>query len=340
MRWNPFSRLIESKKYKYARLIRSSFLERLTDTFFVFYGEGQSDLGVIDYFFPFARLGENIGRRMTYSNSYSGPVVGISSVIFLISALVLNPVKIIFAYLLSLSVIPLILAVHLTFKYIWRKMEFQIKNLTIHPVNHPDKIATSDSNKKMKLVDLKNFSFQKNIVRAVASYRSSRLSFDKYYPPDSVIYLGVYYAEYSRSSLRDREPIHLTSGVAPMNLNKPDKLRAIIEVNPNNWQGILAMLKTNTMWATTNLEDNILIKAEDAHEAIENQIKPALGKREFMKGMSKVSRNKSSIKKFVESPIYDSKVSTLISQFAGFPKPNNLIEKVRCAEEKRVRVKV
>jgi hypothetical protein len=242
------------------------------------------------------------------------------SLIFFIPAVVLNLAKFLVASALTLSVIPVISAVHLIFKSIRHKMMSLVKNITIHPVSPKDKLQP-DLTKQMKLVDLKNFSFEKNIVRPVTTFQSYNLSFHRYYPPESVIYLGVYYAEYSTSF----------RGSEPTNLEDPDDLRAIIEISTNNWQGILAMLKTNTMWATTNLEDNILINAEDAHNAIEDQIMPALRKREFIKGMSGVSRNNSLIKKFVQSPNYASKLSALIFQFAGFPKHNNLIEKVRLA---------
>ena len=330
MRLNPFMHLIESKKYKYARLIRSSFLQRVTDTFFVFYGGWHSDLGILDYFFPYGRICQQTAEAIgTSTNSVAG--IGLT-LIFLIPSLLLNLVKLLAASALTLSVIPVISVVHLIFKSIWRKMASQIKNLTIYPINRHDKIESPNATKKMKLMNLKNFSFKQNIVRAVTPQYSYDLKLRRYYPYESVIYLAVYYAEYST----------FLSGSLPTNLADPDNLRAIIEVNSNNWQGILAMLKTNAMWAATNLEDNSMLpfKDSDPYRAIEEQLIPHLPKHEFIRGMSHVSRNNSPIKKFVESPIYHSKLSALIIQFAGFHNGNNLIEKVRLAEEERARIRV
>jgi hypothetical protein len=66
--WNPVSHLIETKNYKSARLIRSSFKQRLKDIYTAFFGslfETRArviKLGYFDYFLIFPRLFFNLAR--------------------------------------------------------------------------------------------------------------------------------------------------------------------------------------------------------------------------------------------------------------------------------------
>ncbi|MBA2657715.1 MAG: hypothetical protein H0U70_12165 [Tatlockia sp.] len=58
IRWNPFARLLESKKFPTARIIRSSLWNRIKDIFFILNGSlyAENQLGITDYLFPWPRI--------------------------------------------------------------------------------------------------------------------------------------------------------------------------------------------------------------------------------------------------------------------------------------------
>ena len=315
MRWNPFLRLIESKKHPYARLIRSSWRERMWDTYYILFGGFfKEDLGFLDYlFFPIPIIEKTILLLNYIPAQYQKFFIPIV-VVLAIPWAVLSIVKASTAAILTILVTPIVSLVHAILNPIWKRKANLIENIVVRPVNNE---ATTDENfpkykADTRLKDLTEFSYSENIIRPLAVNKRDYQQFTStYWPADTILYLGVFEAQYTAYFMTQRRPI---------NLKSLGEMRAVIEITANNWKGILAMLQTNAFWSSVTVESKCLCTTEDVREEIEKQIIPRLAKKAFLEGFSKTLRNQSPLKKFAEYPHFDRKVVGIIFEFAGYPK--------------------
>jgi hypothetical protein len=319
MRWNPFLRLIESKKYLYARLIRTSWTERMWDTYYVLFGGFEifdDDLGILDYlFFPIRIIEKSLFilavKIPQTLQIYFSPVF----ILLTIPWIALNAIKAVTAGLLTLLSIPIVSLVHLLISPIWRKKASQIENLIVRPVDIQQSENSESSPKfenDIKLKEIENFSFNGNLIRPLTKFGTSdNFTFSTYWPEDTILYLGVYRADYCFQFMNHR---------APINLESHGKMRAVIEITTHNWQGIQAMLQTNSLWSCNNLESSFFCTTNEVQDEIEKQIIPRLAKKAFLDGFSRTLRNHSPLKKFAEYPHFEPKVVGIIFEFPGYPK--------------------
>jgi hypothetical protein len=328
MNWNPFSHLVKSKKYKLAHFIKSSWWERMRDTFEVFYGSNipyrlmpyfpqmifDRRMGILDYVFPLTNLfllSHYFVRYVPLNIHLFKSIIVVSYAGILIS----DYIKFIAATLIASILTPIISLIHLCIQPLWNNLSNQIKNIIVHPVANLSTAEHSPIFEKRKyLRELDEDVFRNNIIFPITYFSKYYHHFtrESFSPGSSTIFLGVYHAEYC------------TCCTGPVG---EGKLRAVIEVNSFNWAGILAMLKTNTMSASKNIEAKPFDTNElDIHSEIDKQVQPYLAKHAFLNGTSSVERNKSSIKKFVKSRNYDPKLTDMIFQFVGYPRHNLILE--------------
>jgi hypothetical protein len=320
MRLNPFAILIESKKYKFSRLLRATYVERLMDCFWILYGGFlDNDFGLVDYVFPFGRICQSVVDRMWDVRSSSKLRVTAVAILVLLS-ITLNIVKLVVSTLLTIAVTPIISLVHFLLKPFYNRLANQIEKIQISPLPIKSEDIDTDqqrSSNEIQITNIPKAKFQSYFVRPVSKWKKMPNEFItyQYWPTDSILYLGVYRAYY-------------TSIGQPANLNDPsDKdLRGIIEINSNNWIGIMALLKSNILWASTNLEDKKLTTKEDLHNEIDNIRIPLQAKKAFLQGTRLTLQNKSPIKTFVTSETYHSELLNLIFQFAGMSRLKSKVQ--------------
>jgi hypothetical protein len=315
MRWNPFLRLIESRNYPYARLIRSSLRERIWDTYYIFFGSVfHDDLGVLDYlFFPIPILEKTIFLINNLPAQYLKFFTPLL-ILLIIPWAALCMIKASTAGILTVLITPLVLLTHLICNPIWKQKANLIENIIVRPV---DKQITTEEeypkfNADIKLKDLDQFSYSENLIRPLAAYENDYQHFTcTYWPQETILFLGVFEAHFTAYFMTPRRPI---------NLRSHGEMKAVIEINANNWKGIQAMLQTNSLWSCATVESNSLCITEDVHEEIEKQIIPRLAKKAFLDGFSRTLRNHSPLKKFAEYPHFEPKVVGIIFEFPGYPK--------------------
>jgi hypothetical protein len=332
MRWNPFFRLIESKKYPYSRLIKSTWKQRIRDTFYVFNGEFiHFDFGLLDYPFFLNRflLLAVISLDHRFDRKAALPIV-----VLLIPLVILTVTKAFVAFVLTFVVSPIVFIVHLIIQPFWNQMVNQIKNVIVRPVDKNKSINEDNPEfeKDQKLLELENFNFKENVVRPITRIPGLHTNtfFQTYWPNDSIIYLGFYRNQNWRYFNVDDKPSHSDM--------HDEELCGVIEINTRNWRGILAMLNSNSFGIAENIENSCLTNTDDMQEEIEKQIIPRLAKKAFIDGFSKALRNQSPLKQFVTAPHFDPEVVGLIFEFAGFPKGYRNMEASAYIADRRIRM--
>ncbi len=253
MRWNTFSHLADTKKYFTGRLIRSPLWQRFTDTFRVFYGSFlKNDLGVLDYLFVLPRISQNIALEV---NRFNNPLAIATTILLGLAALILNIVKILSAVALTIVVSPFILLTHLFANLTFNKLSDKIKHLQIKlakPSQDNERLDAAmlnleDKEKKLGQVFNSTASIEGLLIKPI--YKESFSDHEHYYfgsPGTAPAALGLFEARFCGcNGPFDKHPL---DGDGP--------LQAVIEVKPENKDGIESILKTNTFWATEALEES------------------------------------------------------------------------------------
>ncbi|MES2217339.1 MAG: hypothetical protein V4501_02900 [Pseudomonadota bacterium] len=274
MLWNPFFHLQETTYYPTARLIRSSFKQRMRDTFKVFYGDiFRNNLGIIDYIFPFSRLSTAILlliNRGSNDNANTTDII-LSASLFIIwstPTILLSIPKLIVASALTLVLSPVVALVHFWFKSDKEKLVNQIKHLKIQ-------LYKSNIDQHIdQLDDQKDLEDENELAQALPTREFDSLSIRPIYkyPEGS----ACTYTEYaltdtttSRILLLGIFAIKPLVGVRPSDaLGKP---LALVKITPQNSTPIKAILTTNMFWATEHLEN---VEALTQVEEVINQVQP------------------------------------------------------------------
>jgi hypothetical protein len=258
MIWNPFSHMYESKSYPYTRFIRSSFRERIKDTFKVFNGDFYGKrMGLFDYVFPFPRIASYIFYKLNSSNYRDAPAIDLylGDILFLlwsIPTVILNIPKLIVTSFLTLLVSPVIVITHFWFKPAKEVFINQIKRLKIQLYNSniDNCLETLDDQKDLceerDLINvLPDKEFKLLSIRPLCKYPAgSHCTYSEYAEIDTIsprlLVLGLF-------------SVKPTLGIRPSNLlGNP---LALIKVTSQNETPIKALLNTNMFWTTQHLEN-------------------------------------------------------------------------------------
>lgn len=176
--WNPFCRIIETKTSPHARTLRSTFLQKLSDTFFVFSARQPRyflneilDLtshsrvaGLFDYatlFIPklLAMLSEEVSGRLLERVRYSHPGIKIpifilTSPIFLLNFLC-KVARLLSAGAFTLLSIPLVILIHGFAQIEGRKLKEELLTLS---VGEEKTFGQSIQEAELDLEDIKKYS--------------------------------------------------------------------------------------------------------------------------------------------------------------------------------------
>jgi outer membrane murein-binding lipoprotein Lpp len=284
MRWNPFSHLAETKKYPEGRMIRSSLRQRFIDSFRVFYGSFiENDLGILNYLLVVPRLSQNLALAIHFNNL----LANVAFIFFGAIAFILNAIKFLIAAVLTIAASPLIFLAHCVNRPKINKLSDEIKHLKVKPVKSDqnekdlkqepqlDRVL-EDQEKDLENVFSSTASMRKLLVKPIYKIDCGNSSFytlSWHHPvePSSptphddkraipIIALGLFKAHFCGcQGPLDDHPLHGPDQHGP--------LRAVIEVKPENKNGIKAILKANTFWATEALEEaNVLEITENRLE--------------------------------------------------------------------------
>lgn len=143
MKLNPFTNLIETKKYPFARLIRSSFKDRLEDTYRVFTGGfgAEMRMGLLDYvLFPIALMDYILDKLD--KNEYE-KASNVFLAVIIVPLILLLAVRELASAIISVVLSPIVALVHLaTYRERSRLLEQANKAMywpTVYAPNEPIK---------------------------------------------------------------------------------------------------------------------------------------------------------------------------------------------------------
>ncbi len=237
MRWNPFGPLFESMNYPLARIRRSGFFERISDTFTTFYGSFNplekveedseygdvdvtpSQMGLLDYIFPVGRITHAIAQSENDALSMTCGVV---------FAFPLNAIKFIAALSLTAVLSPFVLVGHFLYScFSGSELRRQAENLQITTLNDASQGKVSLASLFGKYRDAE----QRIVISPEATPENQLLAISvKDHCPCTTAYM--YYSTVKRTNL----------GTA--------------KIDAENATAIKALLKLNLFNTTQNLEQH------------------------------------------------------------------------------------
>src|SRR4051812_46848721 len=111
MVWNPFAALIETNSAYSSRFLRTSILQKIKDTFRVFYGD-ENIIGILDYLFPLARISFDLFSWLWSQNNFGAKFFAVLTFPFMA---VFGAIKFLAAIVLTTAVSPIVGMVHLAY---------------------------------------------------------------------------------------------------------------------------------------------------------------------------------------------------------------------------------
>jgi|GEM_PF-6822935 len=283
MHWNPFSHLIEvkTKKYISGRFFRSSYWERIKDSFWVINGSGlgldeNATLGLLDYVFPVARilwecidfLNKNSLRESGLKNTLFGATI----LILIIPAALSTVAKFLTSSVLTCIAAPLAGLTHFFIKPKQDKLIDTIKHLRIQPINNCDGSETFSDIDLTKENNLENVFTPQELENMFAKSLSRDLLYNKkniYVFPfckpfeDKDEGYGYWYnGKTNGLDFRGGIPSSDNFSLTLVERSRSGKkIVGCIKITPENSDGIKALLNTNMFFATKNLEETKTLSA-------------------------------------------------------------------------------